>query len=138
MRRPFSHSLTLSGKTRTTRVTALLGAALVAAVLFAQAFSATAAHAASVQRYDYVAAGDFRTLTMLWNTSASALFQCPAGAQIRVRYAGWWFGINRQEQTLDCTNVKSLSVGSSWSLGVARMQIKVPTSTGVYWTFSAT
>jgi hypothetical protein len=124
-----------TGKTTTTRVSVLLAAALVASVLFAQAISATDAYAASVQRSDYVTAGDFRTVATLWNTSAIGDFSCPAGAKIRVRYAAWWGAVNRQEQDLDCQSVKRLSVGG-WSVFVARMQIKVPTSTTVTWTYT--
>lgn len=126
-----------AGRTASIRLTALLAAALVAAVLFAQAISATNAQAASVDRTDYVTAGDFRTLATLWNTNATGVFNCPAGAKIRVRYAAWPFGVNRQEQDLDCQTFKRLSV-SRWSVFVARMQIKVPTSTFVTWTYITT
>jgi hypothetical protein len=93
-----------------------------------------ARHAASVQRTDYVTAGDFRTVATLWNTTAVGEFRCPAGAKIRVRYGVWPFEYNRQQQDLDCQTVKRLSVGS-WSLARAKMQIKVPTSTYVTWTY---
>jgi len=113
---------------------ALLAGALTAAVVFAQAISATAAQAASVQRTDYVTAGDFRTVATLWNTTAVGEFVCPAGATIRVRYGVWPFEYNRQQQTLDCQSAKRLSVGA-WSVTRAKLQIKVPESTYVTWTY---
>jgi hypothetical protein len=111
------------------RLVALLVAAVVAAGLFA-----SVATAGVSQRQSYVTSGDYRTLVTLWNTTASAEFQCPAGAKIRVRYGGGWFSSNRQEQTLDCVKAKRLSV-SKWSVFVARMQIKVPQSGYVNWAY---
>jgi len=110
-------------------------AAMAAALLFALTIASPPAHAASVDRTTYVTAGDFRTLATLWNTTATGTFRCPAGAQIRVRYGYGWFSKNRQQQTLDCQTEKRLSVGA-WSLLVARLQIKVPTSGYVNWTYS--
>jgi hypothetical protein len=125
---------TQTGRSTTIRHAALLAVALVAAILFAQAISATNAQAASVVRENYVTAGDYRTVATLWNTTAVGEFRCPAGAKIRVRYGVWPFEYNRQQQDLDCQTAKRLSVGS-WSLVRAKMQIKVPTSTWVTWTY---
>ena len=118
------------------RLPALLALAAVAiGLLFTLTAGSPAAHAASVERVNYVKSGDFRTVATLWNTTATGTFRCPAGAKIRVRYGGGWFAVNRQNQTLNCDTAKRLSVGK-WSLVVARMQIKVPTSQYVSWTYS--
>jgi hypothetical protein len=119
---------------RLSRLVGLLVAAAVSAMLLAGLVGVTNANASVSQRQTYVSAGDYRTLATLWNTTASAEFQCPAGAKIRVRYGGGWFAKNRQEQTLNCVNAKRLSVGA-WSVFVARMQIKVPESGYVNWAY---
>lgn len=119
---------------RPARLARLLAAAMAASIVLLQVAGAADARADAVQRTSYVSAGDYRTLVTLWNTTASAEFQCPAGAKIRVRYGGWWFSKNRQEQTLDCASAKRLSVGA-WSKLVARMQIKVPVSGYVNWAY---
>jgi hypothetical protein len=111
----------------------LLAAAATASILLVSALGAADAHADAVQRENFVSKGEFRTLATLWNTTASAQFRCPHGAQIRVRYGIGWFSKNRQQQTLDCNSDKRLSVGSTWSKFGARMQIKVPTSGPVTW-----
>ena len=90
-------------------------------------FAAQSASAAEVYREKCVSSGDRRTLETFWNTTVTGWFQGPAGAQIRVRYAAGWFGVNRQTQTLDGINLKRLDIGA-WSKVVARMQIKVPQS----------
>jgi hypothetical protein len=48
----------------------------------------------------------------------------PARAQIKIRYSGWWFGVDRQKQTLNGDSVKRLIV-SRWSVFTARIQILV-------------
>ena len=116
---------------RSRAIVALAAAASVAVAVGA----APAAHADSVEREALVSAGDYRTLATLWNTSAGATFRCPAGAQIRVLYGYGWFSYSRQNQTLDCTAYKRLSVGAGSLVG-ARMQIKVRTTTYVYWTYT--
>jgi len=69
--------------------------------------------------------GKWTTLEKFVNAKGSAFFRLPAGATIKVRYAAWIFGKDRQKQTLDGENYKKLVVGG-WSLFVARMQISVP------------
>ena len=73
-----------------------------------------------------VRAGDWRTLESFWNVTTTAFLRAPAGAAIRIRYCGWWFAVNRQQQTLDGSTYKRLNV-SRWSLFVARIQMKVKT-----------
>lgn len=111
----------------------------VLAVLLGAAFTATihaqAADAATVERTTWVSAGSYRTLAGLWHTTAVGTFRCPAEARIRVRYGYGWLARNRQNQTLDCDSYKRLSVGA-WSVLYARMQIKVPTSQYVQWTYT--
>jgi len=119
------------------RLVALFAAAAVAATLLAATLGANPASANVSQRTSYVKSGDYRTLATLWNTTAQAAFQCPAGAKIRVLYGGWIFSKSRQEQTLDCVTEKRLSVGA-WSALVARMQIKVPQSGYVNWAYITT
>lgn len=80
---------------------------------------------ACVAKTKYVQAGDWRTLETYWNTTATtAFFLHPAGAEIKVRYGVGWFGFDRQNQTLDGINNKTLSVGRA-SVVRARMQMKV-------------
>ena len=69
-----------------------------------------------------VRAGDWRTLESFWNVTTTVFFQEPAGAEIKIRYSGGWFGVDRQRQKLDGT-VRRLSVGP-WSALVARVQIR--------------
>jgi len=115
------------------RLVPILGAAATALIVFVLAMGAADARADAVERTNFISAGDYRTLVTLWNTTASAQFRCPPGAQIRVRYGIGWFSKNRQQQTLDCNTDKRLSVGSAWSKFGARMQIKVPASGNVTW-----
>jgi len=74
-------------------------------------------------RSKQVRAGDWRTLESFWNVTTTAFFLRPAGAEIKIRYSGWWFGVDRQRQTLDGVSVKRLAV-SRWSAFVARIQMK--------------
>ncbi|HEX8136495.1 MAG TPA: hypothetical protein VF544_02785 [Pyrinomonadaceae bacterium] len=71
-----------------------------------------------------VKAGSWRTLETFWNVTTTAFFRLPAGAQIKIRYSGWWFGVDRQKQTLNGENVKRLVV-SRWSVFTARIQMRV-------------
>src|SRR5215207_10523239 len=113
------------------RLLALFAALAAAAVLLV---NATSADAAVSQRTNYVKSGDYRTLVTLWNTNATGVFSCPAGAKIRVLYGYGWFSKSRQNQTLDCQGDKKLEVGK-WSVLAARMQIKVPESGYVDWAY---
>ena len=89
---------------------------------------------ASVVRENWVAAGGWRTVATLWNTTAVGVFRSPAGARIKVRYGWGWLGKDRQVQTLDGLTDKRLSV-SRWSVLTGRMQVYVTTSTTVTWTY---
>src|SRR5262245_34894706 len=85
-----------------------------------------------VVRTKFVKAGDWVTLETYFHTNATLTFQAPAGAQIKIRYGGGWiFGWDSQKQTLDGVHAKTLSVSQTASTLVARVQIKVPTSTYV-------
>jgi hypothetical protein len=77
-----------------------------------------------------VTAGVWRTLETFWNVTTTAFFEDPAGAEIKIRYSGWWFGVDRQRQTLDGVNIKRLVV-TRWSVFVARIQIRVQRNTNV-------
>lgn len=77
--------------------------------------------------------GSWRTLEWFWNVKTTAFFRMPAGAQIKIRYSGWWFGVDRQKQTLNGDSLKRLIV-SRWSLFTARIQMRVSeTSTVTYY-----
>jgi hypothetical protein len=115
------------------RLIKCLAATLTASIVVVLAMGAANARADAVERVTYVQAGDYRTLVTLWNTTRTAQFRCPAGAQIRVRYGAWPLAKNRQQQTLDCSTDKRLLVGSFWSKAGARLQIKVPQSGYVTW-----
>jgi len=71
-----------------------------------------------------VSAGGWRTLEWFWNVTTTGFFRAPAGAEIKIRYSGWWFGVDRQRQTLDGQSIKRL-VASRWSVFTARMQMRV-------------
>ncbi len=71
-------------------------------------------------------AGDWRTLETFFGAGdAQGVFRRPAGARIKVRYGVGWFGFDRQRQTLDGTNAKTLDVGSNGAKARARMQMRV-------------
>lgn len=74
-------------------------------------------------RTKVVRAGDWRTLETFWNVTTTGFFQAPPGAEIKIRYSGWWFGVDRQRQTLDGLSVKRLVV-SRWSAFTARIQMR--------------
>jgi hypothetical protein len=88
-----------------------------------------------VVRENFVQSGDWRTLATLWNASAIARFVGPAGASVKVRYGVGWFGWDSQKQTLDGFNLKQLSVSKTASVSRARIQIRVPASGWITWTY---
>ena len=77
-----------------------------------------------------IEAGDWRTVEIFWNAEGTAFFKLPAGASIKVRYGVGFLGINRQRQTLNGSDYKTLSVGTA-SISRARMQVKVSQTTDV-------
>jgi hypothetical protein len=77
-----------------------------------------------------IRSGDWRTVESFWNAKGTAFFRLPAGAKIKVRYGVGWLGFNRQEQTLNGTDFKKLSVGTG-SVSYARMQVRVSQTTEV-------
>lgn len=81
-------------------------------------------------REKFVRAGGWRTLETYWNVTTTAWFQMPAGAEVKIRYSGWWFGVDRQRTRLDGTTVNRLVI-SRWSVFTARLQMKVPADTAV-------
>jgi hypothetical protein len=74
-------------------------------------------------RTKVVRADDCRTLETFWNVTTTGFFQAPAGAEIKIRYSGWWFGVDRQRQTLGGATVKRLVI-SRWSASTARIQMR--------------
>lgn len=78
----------------------------------------------------FVRAGDWRTLETFWNVTTTAWFQQPAGAEVKIRYSGWWVGVDRQRQTLDGSTVKRLVI-SRWSVFTARLQMRTQQDTSV-------
>ncbi|WP_344821205.1 hypothetical protein [Actinocorallia longicatena] len=62
--------------------------------------------------------------------TTTAWFRDPAGAEVKIRYSGWWFGADRQRQQLDGSAVRRLTI-SRWSLFTARLQIRVDGDTAV-------
>ena len=71
-----------------------------------------------------VQSGSWRTLETFWNVTTTGFFRLPAGAQIKIRYSGWYFGVDRQKQTLNGDIIKRLVV-SPWSVFTARIQMLV-------------
>jgi hypothetical protein len=69
-------------------------------------------------------------LETFWNVTTTAWFQGPAGAEVKIRYSGWWFGADRQRQQLDGSTVMRLVI-SRWSLFTALLQIRVEDDTAV-------
>jgi hypothetical protein len=63
------------------------------------------------------------TVESFWNSTGTAFFKAPAGAQINVKYGVGWASSNQQTQTLDGKTVKKLSVGVG-SILYARMRVK--------------
>lgn len=67
----------------------------------------------------------------------TCLFVAPNGAEIKIRYgAGWIFGRDSQQQTLDGIHTKPLNVGKG-SLAYARVQMKVRSDADVTYTYIA-
>ena len=87
-------------------------------------------------REKFVRSGDWRTLETFWNVTTTAWFQKPAGAEVKIRYSGWWFGADRQRQRLDGSTVKRLVI-SRWSVFTARLQIRVSNDTAVIYVVEA-
>src|SRR5215208_4439828 len=87
-------------------------------------------------REKFVRSGDWRTLETFWNVTTTAWFQKPAGAEVKIRYSGWWFGADRQRQRLDGSTVKRLVI-SRWSVFTARLQIRVTNDTAVIYVVEA-
>ena len=79
----------------------------------------------TVTRTRFVTRGGWRTLETFFGSSATGVFEDPAGARIKVRYGFGFFGFDRQKQTLDGQTAKRLEVGSTASLARARMQVRV-------------
>lgn len=86
-----------------------------------------------VMRERRVRAGKWETLETYWNAVGHAYFRAPENAKIKVRYGVGWFGKDRQKQTLNGREARQLKV-SKWSKTYARMQIKAPSSTVIYYT----
>jgi len=82
-----------------------------------------------------VKAGAWRTVFTLWGSGVKVrgVFTRPAGMQIKVRYGVGWFGADRQKQTLDGVNPKTLSVGGATTYLRVRFQVKVQSDTRVTW-----
>jgi hypothetical protein len=116
----FLYALVLSGGTATARASDL---------------ARTQATAPCVVRENFVQSGDWRTLATIWNASAIARFVGPAGASVKIRYGVGWFGWDSQKQTLDGFNLKQLSVSKTASVSRARIQIRVPASGWITWTY---
>ena len=77
-----------------------------------------------VARSKFVRAGDWRTLETFWNTTTTAFFRAPAGAEIKVRYGdGSFLGRDSQKQRLDGQSIKRLGVSGA-SVVVARIQMR--------------
>jgi hypothetical protein len=81
-------------------------------------------------RTQHVKSGEWHTLEWFWNASGTAFFRMPSDARIRVRYGVGFLRSNSQQQTLDGSRYKKLTVGGA-SIVRARMQIKVARSTDV-------
>lgn len=89
---------------------------------------------AEIIRNKTVRAGDWRTLESGWNAKFVCAFELPIGAQVKVRYgAGWWFGKDRQRQTLDGVR-KTVEVGRA-GVFFARVQMKVNSDANVTYAY---
>lgn len=93
------------------------------------------AAAPCVVRENFLQSGDWRTLATLWNASALARFVGPSGATVKIRYGVGWFGWDSQKQTLNGSTIKQLSVSKTASVSRARIQIKVPATGWITWTY---
>jgi hypothetical protein len=85
------------------------------------------------ERTKYVKQGKWRTLETFVGPLATGTgyFLHPAGAQIKLRCGVWPFGSDKQKQTLDGIQVKTLRMSKSCSYVLGRMQMKVQQSTYV-------
>jgi hypothetical protein len=77
-----------------------------------------------------IRSGQWRTVEWFWNARGTAFFRAPSGARIKVRYGVGFLGFNSQEQTLNGSDYKKLTVGVG-SVTYARMQVWVSQSTDV-------
>jgi len=81
-------------------------------------------------RTKHVRRGGWRTVEQFWNAKGTAFFRHPAGTRIKVRYGVGFLGKDGQQQTLNGTDYKKLSIGFG-AVTRARMQIKVDENTEV-------
>ena len=86
-------------------------------------------------RENDVKAGGWRTVFVMWGSAVTVrgVFTRPAGARIKVRYGFGWFGRDRQKQTLDGTNAKTLKVSGVTTYLRVRFQVKVQADTTIVW-----
>ncbi len=82
----------------------------------------------------HVKAGAFRTLQTFFNASATGVFRDPKGATIKVRIGVGFLGFDRQKQTLNGDDTKTLKISGGTSLLRARMQIRVLKDSDVTYT----
>ncbi len=79
---------------------------------------------ARVTKDAFIKKGKWRTLATHWaNAKIAFYFKRPEGTKIRVRYGFGWFSKNRQKQTLDGINEKTISIGF-WGVTRAKIQMK--------------
>jgi hypothetical protein len=71
-----------------------------------------------------IPSGAWRTVETFWNANGTAFFRAPAGARIKVRYGIGFFGFDRQVQTLNGSDYRTLRIGRA-SVAYARMQVSV-------------
>jgi hypothetical protein len=64
--------------------------------------------------------------------TATAFFEGPAGAEVKIRYSGSLFGVDRQRQKLDGHTRKRLLIGK-WSAFSARLQIRTAQDASVHY-----
>src|SRR3954454_5398410 len=84
----------------------------------------------------FVRPGNWRTLETFWNVTETAWFQKLAGAEVKIRYSGWWFGAHRQRQRLDGSTVRRVVI-SRWSVFTARLAIRVTNDPAVIYVVEA-
>ena len=82
-----------------------------------------------------VKAGGWRTVFRMWGSGVKrrGVFTRPAGMQIKVRYGFGWLGKDRQKQTLNGVDPKTLSVGGTTTYLRVRFQVKVQSDTLITW-----
>jgi hypothetical protein len=71
----------------------------------------------------------------MWGSGVNVrgVFTRPAGMQIKVRYGVGWFGVDRQKQTLDGINPRTLRVGGTTTYFRVRFQVKVQSDSRITW-----